>query len=299
MARSIWKGSLSFGLVNVPVRLFTAVRHRNVQFRQMDRSGARIRYRRVSETTGEEVPYEEIVKGYEISPDRFVMVEPEELERLAPAATHTIDVEDFVTLESIDPVFYENHYFLAPEGVPGATRAYALLVRAMEQRDRVAVGRLVMREKQYLVAVRPAGGLLMVSTLLFPDEVVAPESIDDLPSAGDLPEVGEKELDLAGQIIDSLAAEWEPDRYHDTYREKVLELIEAKAEGQEIVTAETAEPTPNVTDLMAALQASLEKGRPRRDRDGGGAARRGEAHEHDGHDGREKQGGRRHARRGA
>ncbi len=293
MARSIWKGSLSFGLVNVPVRLFTAVRHRNVQFRQMDRTGARIRYRRVSEETGEEVPYEDIVKGYEISPDRFVMVEPEELERLAPAATHTIDVEDFVNLGSIDPVFYENHYFLAPEGVPGAARAYALLVRAMEGRDRVAVGRLVMREKQYLVAVRPTRGVLMVSTLLFPDEVVAPESIDEMPAAADLPEVGEKELDLAEQIIDSLAAEWEPDRYRDTYRDQVLEMIEAKAEGQEIVTAEAAEPAPNVTDLMAALQASLDKGRtPRAHREG--ASQRDE--DHDGHG---RQGGRRHARRGA
>lgn len=268
MARPVWKGSLSFGLVNVPVRLFSAVRHRDVRFRQLDRSGARIRYRRVSERTGEEVPYGDIVKGYEIAPDRYVVVEPEELERLAPAATHTIDVEEFVELDRIDPVFYESHYYLAPEDAPGAARAYALLVRAMEERDRVAVGRLVMRDKQYLVAVRPTRGVLMVSTLLFPDEVVAPDDVEGLPSAAGLPEVGERELGLAEQIIDSLAAGWDPDRYHDTYRERVLSIIEAKAAGREIEAAQAAEPVADVTDLMAALEASLERRPPSGPADG-------------------------------
>lgn len=259
MARPVWKGSLSFGLVNVPVRLFTAVRHGNVQFRQVDRSGARIRYRRVSERTGEEVPYDEIVKGYEIAPDRYVTVEPDELERLSPAATHAIDIEDFVTLESIDPVFYEHHWLIAPEDVPGAARAYELLVRSMEESRRVAVGRLVLREKQYLVAVRPTRGVLMVSTLLFPDEVVAPASVEGMPAPGSRPEVTDRELGLARQIIDSLATDWDPDRYHDTYRERVMELIEAKAGGQEPVAVEATEVAPNVTDLVAALQASIER----------------------------------------
>jgi DNA end-binding protein Ku len=255
MPRPIWSGSISFGLVNVPVKLFSAVSSKDVRFHQLERStGARIRQRRVSSATGEEVPYEEIVKGYELGPDRYVAIDPAELDALDPKATKTIDIEDFVDLDMIDPIYYERPYYLVPDR--GGSKAYKLLLEAMRETNKVAIARMVLRTKQYLAALRPRDNALVLETMLFNDEVVPLEELDDLPTDDDV-EVSERELKMARQLIDSLASDFEPDRYHDEYREKVLELIEQKASGQEIVVqAPTEEPT-KVVDLMAALEASL------------------------------------------
>jgi DNA end-binding protein Ku len=254
MARAIWSGSISFGLVNVPIKLYTAVSPKDVRFNQLEEgTGARVRQKRVSAETGEEVPYERIVKGYEISPDRYVIITPEELDALDPKATHTIDIEDFVELDQIDPLFFERPYYLVPDRA--GSKAYALLVRAMKEANKVAVARMVLRTKQYLAAIRPLGDVLVLETMLFNDEVIPSEELDGVP--GEDVEVSERELKMARQLIESLSTDFEPERYHDEYRERVLALIEAKAEGQEIVAATIAEePTPAV-DLMAALEASL------------------------------------------
>jgi Ku protein, prokaryotic len=225
VARSIWSGSISFGLVNVPVKLYTAVSPKDVRFHQLEEgTGARIRQKRVSAETGEEVPYERIVKAYEISPDRYVVITPEELDALDPKATHTIDIEDFVALDQIDPVHYERAYYLVPDGA--GAKAYSLLLEAMRESKRVGIARMVMRTKQYLVAIRPLGAALCLETMLFADEVVPQGALDGLP--GPEVEVSERELAMARALIDSLSADFEPERYHDEYRERVLELIEPR-----------------------------------------------------------------------
>jgi len=255
MPRAIWGGAISFGLVNVPVKLFTAVQPKDVRFNQLERaSGARVKQKRVSATTGEEVPYEEIVKGYEIGPDRYVVIAPEELEALDPKATRSIRIEEFVDLDQIDPIFFDRPYYLVPE--TGGTKAYALLRDAMKETNKVAIGRLVLRTKQYLAAIRPRDDVLVIETMLYADEVVEPDDLEGVPH--DEIEVSERELKMARQLIDSLTADFEPEKYRDEYRERVLALIEAKAEGQELVTqpVEAEEPAP--VDLMAALEASLD-----------------------------------------
>lgn len=255
MPRAIWSGAISFGLVNVPVKLFTAVQPKDVRFNQIEAdTQARIKQKRVSSVTGEEVPYERILKGYEISPDRWVIVTPEELEALDPKATRSIDIEDFVDIADIDPVFFERPYYLVPE--TGGTKAYALLRDAMKETGKVGIARLVLRTKQYLAAIRPLGDALVLETLLYADEVVDPGALD-LP--GDEVEVSDRERKIAEQLIASLSTEFEPEKYRDEYRERVLALIEQKAEGQEIAVAEpAAEEEGEVVDLMAALEASLD-----------------------------------------
>ena len=255
MPRAIWSGAISFGLVNVPVKLFTAVQPKDVRFNQLEAgTGSRIKQKRVSAQTGEEVPFENIVKGYEISPDRYVVISPEELDALDPKATHTIDIEDFVDLEEIDPIFFERPYYLVPE--TGGTKAYALLREAMKETGKVGIARLVLRTKQYLAAIRPLGDALVLETLLYHDEVVDPGALE-LP--GDDIDVSDREVKIARQLIDSLSTDFEPDKYRDEYRERVLDLIEQKASGQEVVTQPAvAEETTEVVDLMAALEASLE-----------------------------------------
>jgi DNA end-binding protein Ku len=260
MARAIWTGSISFGLVNVPVKVYSAVHHQSIQFHQLEESsGARVRNKRVSEKTGKEVPYEKIVKGYEFGKGKYVTVTQDELEDFKPEATKTIDIEDFVDLNDIDPIFYERTYYLAPKGNDGgATKAYALLLKVMTDTERVGIGRVVLRTKQYLAAVRPLEkGVLALSTMLFADEIVPPSQIDTLPDR--LPAVNDKELKMAEQLVDSLTTDWKPEKYKDTYREELLDLIEQKAEGKEIVVEEAAEDKQaKVVDLMAALEASLE-----------------------------------------
>src|ERR671932_2220503 len=267
MPRSIWTGAISFGLVNVPVKLYSAVSKKTVRFHQLhDKDGVRIRQKRVCPADGEEVPYENIVKGYEVTPDQYVVVEPAELEAIEPRKTKTIDIEDFVDLDEIDPLYYDHPYYLMPG--TGAAKPYKLLVTAMEQSQKVAIARVVIRQKEQLVAIRPANGVLAMSTMNFADEVIDADNFDEAP--GDEVETSKREVDMAQQLIDSLSSEWAPDKYHDTYRERVLELIEQKAEGKEIAVQPVEEPQP-VPDLMAALEASVQAARQNRD-SGGRAA---------------------------
>jgi len=257
MARAIWSGTISFGLVNVPVKLYSAVHSKDLQFHQFDPKGNRIQYKRVSEKTGKEVDYSDIVKGYEVKKGQYVMVDPDELASYKPESTRTVDISDFVDLDQIDPVYYENTYYLAPDG-KGAGKAYNLLLEAMEKQSKAAVGKVVIRTKQYLAAIRPLDGVLALSTMRFADEVVSTSEVKNGASGKD-GSVSKREVDMASQIIDSLTSEWDPSRYHDTYREQVLALLKKKAEGKEIVVEEPEEEQGQVLDLMAALEASLEE----------------------------------------
>jgi DNA end-binding protein Ku len=255
MARAIWSGAISFGLVNVPVKLYSATSPKSVRFHQLSsKTGARIRQKRVDPTTDEEVPYEDIVKGYEITPDRYVLISTEELEALDPKATRTIDIEEFVDLADIDPIYYDHSYYLAPAA--GGAKAYRLLVDAMRESGKVGIGRVVLRSKQQLCALRPTGEALTLSTMLFGDEVLSPDRLDELDSVNEA-EASERELTMAQQLIDSLSSDFEPDKYHDEYRERVLDLIERKAAGEEIAIQPQAEEPAAAPDLMAALEASL------------------------------------------
>jgi DNA end-binding protein Ku len=272
MARSIWTGAISFGLVTVPVRLYSAVNRKTVRFHQLSgKSGVRISQKRVDPSTGDEVAYDDIVKGFELTPDRYVIVEPGELETLQPKKTKTIEIEDFVELSDIDPIFYDHPYYLAP-GTGGA-KPYRLLVEAMRETDRVAIARVVIRSKEALVALRPMDDhVLGMSTMLFPDEVVDPDSIDEISATGDV-QVTDRELDIAKQLVESLAGPFDSSKYHDTYRQDVLDLIERKAAGEEIAVQPAAdEEEEPVPDLMAALKASLDAVRDK-DSDGNGAAK--------------------------
>jgi len=253
----MWSGAISFGLVNVPIKLYSAVSKKTVRFHQLNgETGNRIQQKRVDPETGEEVAYESIVKGYELTRDRYVIINPDELEALDPEKSRTIDIEDFVDLADIDPVYYDHPYYLVPD--KGAAKAYGLLLSAMEEAGKVAIARVVLRSKEQLVAIRPHrdGNLLMMETMIFADEVVPPDDLDGLPEKTEL-KASERELKMAQQLIDSLASEFDPGRYKDEYREKVLELIEAKAEGAEIAVQPEAPKAERVPDLMAALEASL------------------------------------------
>ena len=255
MPRAIWSGAISFGLVNIPVKLYSAVSRKTVRFHQIDaESGQRIRQQRVNPTNGEEIPYEQIVKGYEISPDKYVTITPEELEAIQPQKTRTIDIEEFVDLEQIDPIFYDHPYYLAPD--KGAAKAYKLLMDAMEEADKVAIARVVIRSKENLVALRSYNGAITLETMLFPDEVVDPDSIEEIAADGSA-KTTKRELDMAKQLIESLSGDFKASEYKDEYREAVLDMIERKAAG-ETITVEAPEPErKEVPDLMAALEASI------------------------------------------
>jgi DNA end-binding protein Ku len=236
------------------VKLYSAVSKKTVRFNQLhEKDGARIQQKRVCSQDGEEVPYEEIVKGYEISPGSYVMITPEELDALDPVKTRTIDIEDFVDLDEIDPLFYEHPYYLAPD--TGAAKPYKLLLEALKETNKVAIARVVIRSKEYLTAIRPAGDVLTMETMLFADELVDPGDIEDLPEQD--VRATAREVDMARQLIDSLATPFDPSKYRDEYRERVLDLIERKAEGKEIALQPEPEAPTAVPDLMAALEASL------------------------------------------
>jgi DNA end-binding protein Ku len=255
MARAIWSGAISFGLVNVPVKLYTATSPKTVRFHQLSsKTGARIRQKRVDPSTDEEVPYEEIVKGYEITPDRYVMIDPDELDALNPKATKTVDIEEFVNLEEIDPIYYDHSYYLAPTA--GGAKAYRLLLDAMKEAGKVGIGRVVLRSKQQLCALRPTGEVLTLTTMLWGDEVLSPERLDELESVTEA-EASARELKMAEQLIESLSGEFDPGEFHDEYRQQVLDLIERKAAGEEIAVQPQAEEPAAAPDLMAALEASL------------------------------------------
>ena len=256
MPRAIWSGAISFGLVNIPVKLYSAVSKKTVRFHQIDsESGQRIRQQRVNPGSGEEVPYEQIVKGYEISPDRYVTITPEELESLEPQKTRTIDIEEFVDLEQIDPIYYDHPYYLAPD--KGAAKAYKLLLDAMEEADKVAIARVVIRSKENLVAMRSYRGVITLETMLFPDEVTQPDSIEELSVVDGDVKTTKRELDMAKQLIESLSGDFDPSGYRDEYRERVLDLIERKAAGETITIEEPVAEKKDVPDLMAALEASI------------------------------------------
>jgi len=270
MPRAIWSGAISFGLVNIPIKLYNAVSRKSVSFHQIDaRTEARVKMKRVSADDDSEVPYEQIVKGYELSPGNYVVIDPAELDTLDPEATRSVDIEEFVDLADIDPVFFDTPYYVAP--VKGAEKPYALLARALEEQGKVAVARFVMRTKQYLAAVRAKDGTLVLSTMVYADEVAPANSVSELSSLDDVT-VSDRELGMAQQLIESLSAPFEPERYRDTYRDRVLELIEAKAAGQEIIeTAPAATDEGKVVDLMAALEASVAEAREARKRHPTGA----------------------------
>jgi DNA end-binding protein Ku len=254
MPRSIWRGAISFGLVNVPVKLYSAVSKKTVRFNQLhDADGARIQQKRVCSQDGEEVPYEHIVKGFEIAPDRYVVITPDELDALDPAKTRSIDIEDFVDLSEIDPLYYEHPYYLVPD--TGASKAYKLLLEALRETGKVAIARVVLRSKEYLVAIRPAGEVLTMETMLFADELIPAERLDELPEAD--AKATERELAMARQLIEAQATEFDPSKYRDEYRERVLELIERKAAGEDIAVQPMVEEREEVPDLMAALEQSL------------------------------------------
>ena len=252
----MWSGAISFGLVNVPVKLYSAVSRKTVRFHQLNgKTGHRIAQKRVDSVSNEEVSYEDIVKGYELTKERYVVITPDELEALDPEKSRTIDIEDFVDLADIDPVYYDHPYYLVPD--KGAAKAYGLLLQAMRESEKVAVARVVIRSKEQLVAIRPApGGVLTMETMIFADEVVAADDIDDLPESKEL-KVSDREVKMAQQLIDSLSSDFEPEKYRDEYREKVLELVERKAAGEEIAVQPEAPEPKKVPDLMAALEASL------------------------------------------
>jgi DNA end-binding protein Ku len=256
MARAIWSGTISFGLLNVPVKLYSAVSRKTIRFNDLRASdGVRVRNRRVAEGTEEEVPYEEIVKGYEISPERYVVMTREELSKLDPKRTRSIEIQDFVEIGEVDPIYFENPYYLGP--AEGAEKAYSLLAEAMESSGKAAIARFVLRNREHLAAIRASDGVLTMTTMRFADEVVAPSELDDvLPQSK--PKVQRKEVEMAEKLIDSLAADFDPSSYRDEYREELLSLIEQKAEGKEVVTAASHEPeATKAPDLMAALEESI------------------------------------------
>ena len=256
MPRAIWSGSISFGLLNVPVKLYSATSKQTVRFKELrEGDGSRIRHKRVAEEDGKEVPYEKIVKGYEISPDQYVVLTREELEELDPKRTRAIEIQDFVDLDEIDPIYFDQPYYLGPDA--GAEKAYALLVKAMEEERKVAVARFVLRNKEHLAAIRPMSGVLTMATMRFADEVVDPGQLDDVMGEDDV-KVDKREVEMAKKLIDSLAADFDAGKYRDEYREELLDLIERKAKGEDVVVQHSEEPTPTkAPDLMAALEESL------------------------------------------
>lgn len=263
MPRPVWNGTISFGLVAIPIKLYHGVSKKSVSFNQLDeRTMSRIRLKKVSAETGEDVPDEHIIKGYELSKGRYVVVDPDELETFIPSATKSIDLEEFVDLDEIDPVYFDTPYIVAPDKTP---KPYVLLARAMEEAGKVAIGRFVMRNKQYVAALRAQDGKLLMSTMVFADEVVKVESIDELEGIDEI-DLSAKEVKMAEALVESLSAAFEPDKYRDEYREQVLDLIERKAAGEEFELPAPAAAAPKVVDLMAALEASVKAAKDARKR---------------------------------
>ena len=263
MPRPVWSGTISFGLVAIPIKMFHAVSKKSIAFNQLDdRSMSRIRLKKVSADTGDDVPDEHIVKGYEVSKGQYVLVDPDELEPFIPAATHSIDLEEFVDLSEIDPVYFDTPYVLAPDK---NAKPYVLLARAMESAGKVGIGKFVMRNKQYVAAIRASDGKLLMSTMVFADEVVDTARIDELDAVAGV-EVSDREMAMAEALVDSLAAAFEPAKYRDEYREQVLGLIDNKAAGEEFEVPAAVAAAPKVVDLMAALEASVKAAKDARKR---------------------------------
>ena len=267
--RALWTGSITFGLVNIPVKLFVAVREKNIQFHMLhDQDHVRLQRKMVCPRDGKEVHNEHVVKGYEIAPGQYVVVREEELEAAAPKKSKTIEIEDFVEMNQIDPVYFDRPYYVVPQ--EQGTKAYRLLVEAMEKSKKVGVARFVMRAKEYLCALRPQDGALILETMHFNDEVIPVDDVDGVPAKT---KSDDRELKMAAQLIDSLTTKFKPEKYHDTYREAVQQIIEKKAEGEEVVTQPAvADKKGRVTNLMAALEASLSKAKTESGKNGASRA---------------------------
>lgn len=268
MARPVWSGTLSFGLVALPMQLYAATETHTIRFHQLQRGTSdRVRNKRVNERTGDEVPSEEIVKGYDMG-DEYVVVEPDELAEIAPGRSRAMEISGFVDADSLDPVTFDRAYYLGPKD-PGYAKVYALLHRALTESGKAGIATVVMRNREYLVAVVPEGDVLALHTLHWWDEVRDPHrEIGGLPEG---PEVAEKELRTAVQLVDALSMEWHPEEYRDTYQERVLELVEAKRTGRSVEKGEPPPRSTNVVDLMDALEASVQRARSGRGEDGGGS----------------------------
>jgi len=265
-ARSIWTGAIGFGLVHVPVRLYSATEDKNVHFHQMkEGTNKRIRYQRVTDQ-GEEVPYEDVVRAYEVSKGKYVTLTDEDLEAAEPRKSKTIDIEDFVDLNEIDPIYFQKTYYVFPDNRAEAGKPFVLLRRALEDTERIGIGRFVMREREYLVSIRPYGDVLALETMFFPDEVREPKKMADPPKNV---RVDDRELQMAARLVDSLTTKFDPSRYTDTHRERVLDVIKRKAKGEEIVAEAPEEADAKVIDLMEVLRASIEGAGGRRARGGG------------------------------
>lgn len=257
MARATWSGFLSFGLVSVPVGLYSATTDQTIHFNQLHKGTPhRIRYKKVDEETGEEVSSEDIVNGYPLGGGEYVVVTREEMAEAAPGKSELIEIQDFVDLDEIDPIFFRQSYYLAPKG-KGADRAYALLLETMLETKKVGIATLVLRDKEHLVAVRPAEKVLMLETMFFQDEIRDPEEeLDSLPPIG---HANARELSIAKKLVESLTDGWDPSRYKNTYRARVEELVEQKRAGHAVVHGADERPRSNVIDLMSALQASIDR----------------------------------------
>jgi DNA end-binding protein Ku len=258
MARTIWKGSLSFGLVNVPVGLYPATAEKTIRFHQFEAGTAdRIRYKKVNERTGDEVDQKDIVRGVDLGGGDYVLLTDEELAAAEPVKSRLIELTDFVDLGDIDPVYFRTTYYLAPEG-EAAEKAYALLRSVMAEAKKIAIGTLVMRNKEYPVAIRPDTDVLLLETLYFADEIRRPDQ--ELPGLPHQVELSDKETAMAELLVQSMESPWDPTRYEDTHRAKVESLIDEKRQGHEIVTEAPARPA-KVVDLMEALSASIDEAR--------------------------------------
>jgi len=273
--RSLWNGTLNFGLISMPVKLYTATSSKTVRFHQLHAAdNVRIQTKRFCPAEEREVAFEDIVRGYEMAPHRYVVIKDEELEALAPETTRTIEVEDFVDLSEIDPIYFDQPYYIVPN--PGGTKSYQLLLQVMRDTVKVAIARVVLRSRERLVAVRPYGNALLMATMMFGDEVRPASELTELDEDA---QIGKRELEVARQLVSSLAEPFDISKYHDTYREAVLDLIDRKASGEEIVIQPANHTeTRESPDLMSALEASLDEVRKRTGANGkprnGGAARR-------------------------
>jgi len=258
-SRPIWSGSITFGLVTIPVRLFTAVREHNIHFRTLhDQDMVPLKQKMYCPADGKEVHREHMVKGYEIAKDQFVVVSQEDIEAAAPKSSKSIEIQDFVDLDEIDPLYFDRPYYVAP--APEGAKAYKLLLEAMEKKKKVGIAKVVMWSKEYLCALRPLDGILCLETMHFEDEVVDRNSV--IPTDAKA-RIDEREMKIASQLIDTLTTKFNPDKYHDEFREKIIKVVEKKAAGEEVVTRPEEEDRPRkATNLIAALEASLAKARP-------------------------------------
>lgn len=265
MPSTAWSGAISFGLVSIPVKLYSAVSRKSVRFHQVDtRTGARVKQKRVSAADGSEVAWDDIAKGYEQANGEYVLLTDSDLSALDAKATKTIEIEQFVDLSEIDPIMYDAPYNVVPD--PSTPKPYALLLEAMEESGKVAIARFVMRSKEHICALRPLDGRLVLSTMVYPDEVNDPAELEALEAVSDVT-ISAKERKVAEALIESLTEPFEPGEYRDEYREKVLDLIEARASGAtEVVEGGPEEEDDKVVDIMAALEASIAEAKKARKR---------------------------------